>query len=355
MKSRIIYYAAANSCSGYVTHFGEYIKTGQKIIVLKNASRLIKNMLFKDLEKQLNIAKLDYETIISTGYAREIGAVIVPETKLVVADETYFGKDVPEGAFIYDFAECCETKDKHFLNLNTATLEENDIYNAMTEHMKNAKEIHDKWEEIYIKNIDFDKLNRATDELISEIFSNVGGSIEAQNAKNVNRFFGTLLPSGGKNYIDELTADLKKRIFIKGRPGTGKSTMLKKIRTEANRRGFDTETYFCSFDTQSLDMVVIREIGICVFDSTAPHEMFPTRSGDSVFDVYEKAVAGGTDEKYAQELEEIQKRYNAEMHIAKQYLHSAHEAAARREIEFNSTLSQERLNNVIKESIEISK
>ena len=102
-------------------------------------------------------------------------------------------------------------------------------------------------------------------------------------------------------------------------------------------------------------MVVIREIGICVFDSTAPHEMFPTRSGDSVFDVYEKAVAGGTDEKYAQELEEIQKRYNAEMQIAKQYLHSAHEAAARREIEFNSTLSQERLNNVIKESIEISK
>ena len=34
---------------------------------------------------------------------------------------------------------------------------------------------------------------------------------------------------------------------------------------------FDVEIYHCGFDPHSLDMVIVREVGIAIFDSTSPH------------------------------------------------------------------------------------
>ena len=59
--------------------------------------------------------------------------------------------------------------------------------------------------------------------------------------------------------------------IIKGGPGTGKSTFMKKLGEEAERRGYAPSYYFCSSDTKSLDGVAIKELGVCVLDGTAPH------------------------------------------------------------------------------------
>ena len=59
--------------------------------------------------------------------------------------------------------------------------------------------------------------------------------------------------------------------IIKGGPGTGKSTFMKKLGEEAERRGYAPEYYFCSSDIHSLDGLIIRERGVCVLDGTAPH------------------------------------------------------------------------------------
>ena len=59
--------------------------------------------------------------------------------------------------------------------------------------------------------------------------------------------------------------------IIKGGPGTGKSTFMKKLGEVAERRGFIPEYYFCSSDISSLDGVVIPEKRVAVLDGTAPH------------------------------------------------------------------------------------
>lgn len=110
-----------------------------------------------------------------------------------------------------------------------------------------------------------------------------------------------------------MTEGLAKRFFIKGRAGTGKSTMLKKIAAEAENRGLDTEIYHCGFDPHSLDMVIVRELGFAIFDSTSPHEYFPDREGDVIIDTYETLVASGTDERYAGPLAEVSTQYKAQM------------------------------------------
>ena len=76
----------------------------------------------------------------------------------------------------------------------------------------------------------------------------------------------------GKN-IDELTENLRKRYFIKGRPGTGKSTFLKKLSKSLKDGGFDVEEYYCSFDKESLDMVVSRELSFTVFELSDKGEL----------------------------------------------------------------------------------
>ena len=69
--------------------------------------------------------------------------------------------------------------------------------------------------------------------------------------------------------------------------------------------------YHCALDPKSIDMIIVRELGLCVFDSTAPHEYFPERSGDGIIDIYETCVVAGTDEKYATELEILKEKYEA--------------------------------------------
>ena len=65
-----------------------------------------------------------------------------------------------------------------------------------------------------------------------------------------------------------------KRIYIiKGGPGTGKSTFMKKLGVEAERRGLSPEYYFCSSDVASLDGVVIPEKRAAVLDGDDASEL----------------------------------------------------------------------------------
>ena len=72
------------------------------------------------------------------------------------------------------------------------------------------------------------------------------------------------------NYETEL-ADKRKVVLLKGGPGTGKSTILKRVAQEAKERGLDFELWYCSGDPSSLDGVYIKDLNVAVVDATAPH------------------------------------------------------------------------------------
>lgn len=63
-----------------------------------------------------------------------------------------------------------------------------------------------------------------------------------------------------------------RRIFcIKGGPGTGKSSLMKKIGSYFYDKGYDIEYHHCSSDNNSLDGVVIKPLNVALLDGTAPH------------------------------------------------------------------------------------
>ncbi len=67
--------------------------------------------------------------------------------------------------------------------------------------------------------------------------------------------------------------------IIKGGPGTGKSSLMKKIATEAENRKLKTERIYCSSDPSSLDAVIIPEIKTAIADGTKPHTIEPVYPG----------------------------------------------------------------------------
>ena len=72
---------------------------------------------------------------------------------------------------------------------------------------------------------------------------------------------------------------LKKLFIIKGGPGTGKSSLMKKV--IGNFANNKTSAIWCSSDPSSLDGVIIEGSGgnIALVDGTAPHEMSTTYPG----------------------------------------------------------------------------
>lgn len=72
------------------------------------------------------------------------------------------------------------------------------------------------------------------------------------------------------DYVDELKN--KDRVaLLKGGPGTGKSTLMKKVAQAIKKAGCDYELWYCSGDPQSLDGVYIKDTNRAVVDATAPH------------------------------------------------------------------------------------
>jgi len=70
------------------------------------------------------------------------------------------------------------------------------------------------------------------------------------------------------------------RIFVlKGGPGVGKSTLMKKLGEELGLLGHNRELHWCSSDNDSLDGVVFPDSQIAIIDGTAPHVVDPVYPG----------------------------------------------------------------------------
>lgn len=86
---------------------------------------------------------------------------------------------------------------------------------------------------------------------------------------------------GFVSYFDRVfnNEEIKKLYILKGGPGVGKSTFMKKAAITAERKGLTAVCYHCSSDPKSLDGVFIKEKGIAIIDGTAPHVFDPIYPG----------------------------------------------------------------------------
>ena len=66
---------------------------------------------------------------------------------------------------------------------------------------------------------------------------------------------------------------------LKGGPGVGKSTLMKKCAAIARANGFTVEEFRCASDPESFDAVRIPQRRLVLLDGTAPHTIDPAMPG----------------------------------------------------------------------------
>lgn len=100
------------------------------------------------------------------------------------------------------------------------------------------------------------------------------------NGRIIKVFPGGNTSEGFFSYYRYLLEKGTRRIFvIKGGPGVGKSTLMKKVANRLQELGFDLELHYCSSDNNSLDGIAVLDAGIVMVDGTAPHIVDPKYPG----------------------------------------------------------------------------
>jgi len=101
------------------------------------------------------------------------------------------------------------------------------------------------------------------------------------NHANFMFFLGANTQDGFYSRFDELRnlPNYRHQYIIKGCPGSGKSTFMRRIAQAAAEKGHKCECICCSSDANSLDGVLIHDLGISFVDGTAPHVVEPRYAG----------------------------------------------------------------------------
>ncbi len=325
----INYFVNSNSSKGFVSFLNSNTDGIKNIINLSSYPSLAAEDIIKSVIKRAEAAEISAE-VIHNCLDNSIEGVIIRDLSVCVINcPVYYN----------DCFSVSRLENEPLLKRCRASLD--NAYKCFAD----ALSVHDEWERIYIDNIDFSKLDVLTEEFCEKL---VGKVRFDKNGILKDRFFGAATVNGSVDYIENITHDVKKRYFIKGRPGSGKSTMLKKLSAKAIDNGCDVDVYHCAFDPASLDMIIIRELDVCVFDSTAPHEYFPSRDSDEIIDVYGAAINPDTDEKYKKQLDDVSVQYKSHILTATKYLCDANSCCEKINRKYLDRLDYKELENVKK-------
>lgn len=134
-------------------------------------------------------------------------------------------------------------------------------------------------------------------------------------------------------FEDILPAGQRRRMFyLKGGPGVGKSTMMRRVGEAAEKAGLRVEYFHCSSDPDSLDAVSLPERGAAMMDGTAPHVYDPQIPGArdtllSLGDYLDEAAL----KPHARDIERVQAEVSSRFSRCRRYFAAAeavYEAAA---------------------------
>ena len=102
-----------------------------------------------------------------------------------------------------------------------------------------------------------------------------------QAKEKVRYFLGANSPQGFYSLYDQLIdpAQAGAIYILKGGPGCGKSSLMRRVAQLAEEAGEPVEYIRCSGDPDSLDAILLSGRSVAIADGTAPHVLEPTCPG----------------------------------------------------------------------------
>lgn len=306
-------FPGGNTAQGFYSFYESVLQGMDRLFIIKGGPGTGKSSLMRRIGLAMADRGYDVEFLCCSSDNDSLDGIVVTDLKIAMVDGTAPHTIDPKNPGAVDqIINLGDFWDEEVLRSNKDAIIKcgQEVWQAFQEaytKLKEAKITHDKLENYYIEGLDFDKANEKANALIEEIFSR----------KPVIRhmFASAITPEGVVNYIDNITDNISTRYIVKGRPGTGKSTLTQKVAQAAIDHGCNVDYYHCSFDPDSVDMVVIPDMSIAIIDGTAPHVVEMSRDGDRIVDMME-CVDPQVIAKNAQEIKEAEQQFDEEMRLA---------------------------------------
>ena len=345
------YFGSGNTAIGFVNYYESIFQNTKKAYFIVGGSNKYKTSVLQKLVNEY-IDFYNIEIINSSIDKNEIEAIKILELNIAIINgELIHGRNITIGNAEDIKIDISEAVDNKVISNNLIYLDElqkNILKNMNSSCKKFANSLiyHEKIEGYYYKYMNFEKANKFIDELCEKIIVIDKDRIST----TYHRFLGAATTDGQIDFVLNLTEGLKK-YYLKGRSGTGKSTIIKNIVKKASDNGFDIEVYHCGFDPKSLDMLIVRELGVAIFDSTKPHEYFKTSVKDEVIDTYTEFCEKDVDKLFKTEIDIISEDVKNYKNEAIKCLKKVIEYKEKYDDVYESALNKKKANLIISKNL----
>ncbi|MHA6258917.1 hypothetical protein ACXYMX_03275 [Sporosarcina sp. CAU 1771] len=336
----IEYMGTAYTGEGVSHKYEELIASASKTVFLKcPPTNALSNLLNEtgthflkrgyDIDRFMNPTHPDLTDAI---YVKGLNLLIVQASNPVALEPTDIGGKHFVVSF-YDVYNETILREKNKVIVEKIEQSEKSFEKALG-FLSDAKVIHDEWEVVNIDRMIWELHVQLIESLKERLFDSI-----SLNKKSVvsHRLIGSLTSRGARDFIPSITKRMERRILIKGLPGTGKSTLMKSLGAEAEKRGFDVLYGWCGLDPSGVDLVQFPELSICLIDATQPHMYEPEHKGDEVLDLVHMCEE---DEEAEDKVQEISGRYAGRILDAAGYMQAFAQADSIMKSTMDSAIDQ---------------
>jgi hypothetical protein len=260
-----------NTANGFYSFHDNIIgQKANKIFILKGMPGGGKSSLMKRIGEYFSEKGYSLEFHHCPSDPESVDSILITELRIAIADGTaphimdpvYPGlkEKIIDLAQFIDGEKLKESEDK----IIKAKQGNKEAYSRAFSYLRAAKNVYDLIVEKNSKGVDFQKLNKKTLRLISEIFSKKSVKDKTMLFKERHGFSTANSPVGFVDYTDTLLEGIDNIYFINGEIGTGKSTLLKRIAEECRIRDYSIEIHHNSTFPHKIETLIIKDLNTCI-------------------------------------------------------------------------------------------
>ncbi len=320
-------FPGANTPQGFYSFYDHIIEAdANKIMIVKGGPGVGKSTFMRRIGQGLAEMGYDIEyhccssdnDSVDGVVARDLGLALIDGTAPHVMDPRLPGA-VDEIIHLGDYWDerSLRSSKREILELGR---EVGRLFERAYRYLKEAKVIHDDWEACYIEALDIGYANCMAEELARDVFE--GRPVSHTPGRPRRLFASAISPDGPVHYLDTVVGRYPRRYIIRGEPGTGKTTLVRKLGDAAIERGLDAEFYHCPLDPTRVDHLAIPAIGVAVINGTWPHAVEPSGELDRVVEM-KVALDTSVVVKYQDIIAGARERFHQALRRAVEFLHKA--------------------------------
>lgn len=317
-------FPGGNTSLGFYSFYEDIVNNATtRLFILKGGPGVGKSTLIRAIADRLSQEGHDIEYHCCSSEVTSLDGILVPALGIAILDGTAPHTVDPRHPGAVDeiinlgnywFEEgLIDLKDE----IITLSRQTKHLFARAYNYLAQARLINEDQESYYqISNcLNFLQLNITAGKLIKEIFpaDNPYGK-----PKTRHLFASAITPQGLANHLPSLFDRLKKRYIISGSPGTGKTTIVKKLYDTAVILGYNAEAYHCALIPEKIEHLILPELDLGIITGVEPHTYSP-KAEDVIIDldqfVDQKALA-----PYLEDIQEANRRYLAALDRALEFM-----------------------------------